>query len=197
VKPLLLASTSRYKQALFAKLGVPFETAAPPFEERLVAGVAPPEQALRLAEGKARSLADQWPDHLIIGADQILAVGDRILTKPGSVAAAVDQLVGLSGRTHALHTAFAILEASSGKVFGDVVTANITFFDNLDRAFLRTLVTRDETTDCVGGYKFEEGGILLMERVETPDPNAIVGLPLIALIAGLRRWGWFDERFAD
>jgi len=196
VKPILLGTTSTYKIGVFEKLGIPFETAAPPFEEHVDEALHPRQLAQTLARGKALSLVNAWPDHLIIGADQVLALDDEVLTKPGSVDAAVAQLQRLSGRTHALHTAFAVLDAATGDAVEDVVTAEISFHANLDPAFLRRMVIADGTTDCVGAYKFERMGILLMERFETPDPNAIVGLPLIALVDALGRWGWLTDRFS-
>lgn len=195
MKPILLATQSKYKIALFETLGIAFETAPPPFEEHHNPKLSPRDLAMGLARGKAVSLADQYPNHLIIGADQVLAFEDQIFSKPGTVDAAVVQLGKLVGKTHALHTAFAVLEPSTGRAVEDVVDAQITFHDRLAPDFLRAMVEADQTTDCVGGYKFESQGVLLMKQVATSDTNAIVGLPLIALVSALAEWGYFQDRF--
>ncbi|MDJ0836448.1 MAG: nucleoside triphosphate pyrophosphatase [Acidobacteriota bacterium] len=195
MKPILLATQSKYKIALFETLGLPFETAAPPFEEFIDPTLHPEQLALTLARGKAESLAEDWPHHLIIGADQVLALGDEVLTKPGTVDKTVAQLKRLSGKTHRLHTAFAIIEPDTGRAVEDAVHASISFHGNLSEDYLRKMVEADKSWDCVGGYKFESRGVMLMSRVETQDTNAIVGLPLIALIEALSIWGFFEERF--
>lgn len=195
MKPLLLATQSRYKIALFEKLGLPFHSASPPFEENLTSPLAPDALALELARGKAQSLSTSYADHVIIGADQVLALGDQILGKPGTVAAAISQLQMLSGKTHQLHTAIAVLDAAQGIWREAVETATISFWPDLDPEFLRSLVERDQTTDCVGAYKFEEGGVLLMESVHVEDPNSIVGLPLMRLARVLSSMGYLAERF--
>lgn len=196
MKPLLLATQSRYKIALFEKLGLPYQAVTPPFDEHLTNALAPAELAQTLARGKAQALTATYPDHVIIGADQVLALGDEVMGKPGSVEAAVEQLMRLTGQTHRLHTAVSVLDAATGQCLEAVETATIRFWPNLNRDFLRTLVERDQTTDCAGAYKFESGGILLMESVQVEDPNAIVGLPLMQLARLLGQLGYLRERFA-
>lgn len=196
MRPLLLATQSRYKIALFEKLGLAFETAAPPFEEVLDGRLAPDDLAQALARGKAESLRATYPEHVIIGADQVLALGDEVMGKPGTVEAAVAQLLRLSGRSHALHTAVSVWDPASGQAYEAIETATIRFWPNLSRDFLRDLVVRDQTIDCAGAYKFECGGILLMESVQVEDPNAIVGLPLMRLARLLDRLGYLRGRFA-
>jgi septum formation protein len=137
VKPILLASQSRYKIALFEKLGLPFTAASPPFEEVLTTALAPAKLAQNLAHGKATALAASYPDHVIIGADQVLALDDDVMGKPGSVEAAVEQLTRLSGRTHRLHTAVSVLDPASGQRLEAVETATIRFWPNLSRDFLK------------------------------------------------------------
>jgi len=195
VKPIVLATQSRYKIAQFKRLGLPFTPMAPPFEERVEPGLAPGVLAERMALGKAQSLAGECPRSVIIGADQVLALGDRIFVKPGTVDKAVEQLLALAGKTHELHTAFALLDAESGDSRTGVVVARIAFHDNLSPEYLRRMATRERSWDCVGGYKYESQGPLLMERVETEDADSIVGLPLLALAAALDRWGYLRERF--
>lgn len=195
MKPILLGTQSSYKKSVFAKLGLAFDIASPPFEEIITPGVPPQEVAAELARGKANSLRENWSEHVIIGADQVLACEGEIFSKPGSVDAAVAQLLKLSGKTHELHTAFCVLDAETGETQEDIETARISFWPDLNADYLRNLVERDQTTDCVGAYKFESGGILLMERVEMEDPNAIIGLPLMRLARALSHWGYLADRF--
>ena len=193
MKPIVLASQSRYKTALFERLGLPFSTAAPAFEEYIVPDLAPSDLAEFLAVEKARSLASAHSHDLIIGADQVLCLGDEIFTKPETTENAVAQLRRLVGKTHCLHTAYAILEMPQGDLVSRVVTSKLRFYADLSPGFLRQLVIQDRTQDCVGAYKFEKHGILLVESVETSDPNAITGLPLISLIADLRQRNYFSK----
>ncbi len=195
MKPLLLGSQSRYKIALFEKLGLPFETASPPFEETELPDELPEEMARRLSLGKAESLVATHPDHVIIGAGQVLALGCKVFHKPGSVEKAVAQLMELSGKIHQLHTAYTILHGTTKRQLTRVVTSQVSILPDLNPDFLRDYVKRDETTDCVGAYKLESGGVLLMDRLETPDPNAIVGLPLMRLAMDLSDFGYLGERF--
>ncbi len=195
--PILLATTSKYKRALFDVLNLPYECEAPPFEEHIHQGADPQTAAQELARGKAQSLADIYPDHLILGADQVLALGPKIFTKPETTEKAVQQLLELSGKTHSLHTAFHLLQPKTGLNITRLVTAKLTFHPNLSPTWLREMVVRDRSQDCVGGYKYESCGIFLMEKIETPDVNAIVGLPLLALIEELGSLGYFPDRFLD
>ena len=195
LKPIVLGTASKYKIGLFRTLGLPFENDGPPFEEKNPQNLGPVALAAALARGKAKSLAAKHPQALIIGADQVLALGDQVFSKPDTTERAVAQLLQLSGRTHCLHTAFAVLDPTSGTLWEDLVTSRITFHANLSEDFLRKTVEQDESWDCVGSYKFESRGILLMEKVETADTNAIVGLPLIALAGVLGDLGYFPTRF--
>jgi len=193
MKSIVLASQSRYKRALFERLGLVFTAAAPAFEESVVPDLSPSELAEFLAVEKARSLASTHAQDLIIGTDQVLCLGDEIFTKPETTQRAVAQLQRLVGKTHCLHTAYALLEMPQGDLVQRVVTSKLRFYGDLSIEFLRRLVIQDKTQDCVGAYKFEEHGILLVESVETPDPNAITGLPLISLVADLRQKNYFSE----
>lgn len=184
---IILATTSKYKRALFEKLGLPFEMAPPPCEEIFHAGLTPAEQALRLAEIKVRSLAGEYPNHRIIGADQVLALGNELFTKPGTVEKAAAQLLRLSGRTHCLHTAYAIYDSAADRLLSRVVTARLRIRSGLDPQLVRKVIQLDQSQDCVGGYKFESRGIQWMSAVRTSDPSSIIGLPLISLGADLRR----------
>lgn len=189
--PLLLASGSRYKKAQLARLGLPFEVQAADVDETPVAAHSPRDNALRLAADKALALASAFPEHLIIGADQVLAFENQILHKPGTPARTLAQLQQLRGKCHTLHTAVYLLCSARGWRQSFCVDAHLTFYADLSDAWLKAMIAADESSDCVGGYKYESRGIALMEKVETSDPNAIVGLPLLALTARLRAWGYF------
>lgn len=195
MKPILLATTSKYKRELFEKLGLAFEMAAPPYEEQVVEGVEPADLASMLATGKAQSLGQTWPDHLIIGADQVLALGQQVFTKPETTERAVAQLLSLSGQTHSLHTAFSLWDPARQKLVSRVVSSQLTFHPRLSPDFLRRMVEEDHSQDCVGAYKFESRGIFLFEKVESSDINAIIGLPLLAMIEELSRFGYFPIAF--
>lgn len=193
MKPILLATQSPYKMALFQRLSLPFETVTPPFEERWNTSEEPGRVAERLALGKAESLAHAYPHHLIIGSDQVLSLDGKIFSKPGTTENAVQQLLELRGKAHLLHTAFALLEPLPLWLESGLVTSELVLFADLSVEYLQSLVVADQTQDCVGGYKFESQGIVLFERVQTPDPNAIVGLPLLSLIGILRGRGYFPS----
>lgn len=193
MKPIVFASQSRYKCALFRRLDLPFTPATPRFEEYVPDDMDPAPMALFLAEQKAGSLRHAYANHLIISADQVLSLGDQIFTKPENQATAVDQLRQLRGHTHWLHTAYTLLETPQGDAVSRVVPAKLRFYADLPTSFLEKIVARDRTEDCVGGYKFEEHGVLFVESVTTPDTNAILGLPLISLIADLRQRGYFPR----
>ncbi len=197
MKPLVLASTSRYKSRILEQLGVTFQCCAPKFDELACDGVSPAQCALDFACAKARSVRKSWPGHVIIGADQTLEFEGEILGKPGSIKNAVAQLQRLSGRTHQLHTAFALLDTDSGREMERLVTSNLRMRSDLDHHYLEDMVRSDQSHDCCGGYKWESKGVFLFEQIETSDPNAIVGLPLIALATGLRDWGYFGDRFTQ
>lgn len=190
MKPILFASQSRYKIALFERLGIPFEIAAPPFEEVHDPSVPAAELAQRLARGKAESLGQAYPDYLIIGSDQVLALGHMVLTKPMTTEKAVAQLLSLCGRAHALHSAFTIYDPERDVHTERIVSAHLTFRSGLSPEFLRRIVEADGSHDCVGGYKVESLGILLIEKMETSDPNAITGLPLIAMVDEMMALGY-------
>ncbi len=185
---LLLASTSKYRKALLERLGLAFEVAAPDLDEQALAGEAPAETALRLAVLKATSMKDRFQDALIIGSDQVAALGAQRLGKPGSHANAVRQLRALSGRTADFHTAVALLDARNGRVQSQVVGCRVTF-RTLDDARIEAYLRREQPYDCAASAKAEGLGIALIARLQTDDPTSLIGLPLIALSAMLENAG--------
>lgn len=177
---LVLASTSRYRRELIARLGLPFRAVAPACDEEAlkVPGMEPRALAAMLARAKAESLRASEPDAVIVGSDQIPALGDVVLSKPGTAAQAEAQLAMLAGRTHELVTAFAVVHA--GSVIEHVDVTRLTMRP-LSAEQIARYVAADAPLDCAGAYKLEARGITLFSRIESDDHSAITGLPLIAL----------------
>lgn len=185
---LVLASGSRYRRELLAKLGLPFETTSPDIDETPKPGEAPAALAMRLAKEKARTLAQSFPRHLIIGSDQVATLDETQLTKPGDRAGAIRQLRSASGRAVTFLTAVCVLDTRTGRLYADLDTTVVRFRPLTD-AMIEAYVDRDRPFDCAGGFKSEGLGIALLEAMETEDPNALVGLPLIRLIRLLEKCG--------
>jgi len=190
VKPptLVLASTSRYRRMLLERLGVPFVVAAPGLDETALAGETPAATALRLAEAKARKVASTHPQALIIGSDQVADCDGAPVGKAGSHAQAVAQLALLSGRTVVFHTGVALLDAASGECQTALVDVRSTY-RVLAPAQIESYLRRERPYDCTGSVRSEALGIALLERVESDDPTALIGLPLIRLTTMLRAAG--------
>ncbi len=187
-RKLVLASTSVYRRQLLERLGIPFESAAPQADEAPLQGEAPRDTALRLAQAKARAVGPQFPHALIIGSDQVASSGGRILNKPGSHANAVDQLTWLSGRTADFDTGICLLDSRTGAVAAQVVPCKV-HFRTLTAARIEAYLRREQPYDCAGSAKAEGLGIALIARIESDDPTALIGLPLIALIGFLEAAG--------
>jgi septum formation protein len=186
---LVLASTSRYRRALLERLGLEFEQAAPGVdEERFKAAVPDPrELAVRLARAKAEAVAARFPDAVVVGSDQVGALGAERLDQPGSAARAAEQLARLSGRTHELVTAVCVVAGERAWEHTDVARLTAR---SLEAEEIRRYVALDDPVDCAGSYKLERAGIALFERVECADHSAITGLPLIWLTGTLRALGF-------
>ena len=177
---LVLASTSRYRRELLERLGLRFETANPETDEAPLAGESPSATATRLAILKARAVALQFPDALIIGADQVASCEGVILDKPGTHENARRQLTHMSGKAARFDTAVALLDAASGFVASRVVPCDVVI-RQLRPAQIENYLLREQPYDCAGSAKSEGLGIALMERMDAEDPTALIGLPLIAL----------------
>jgi septum formation protein len=183
---LILASTSRYRAALLDRLGLPYKAVAPAYEEENDLPLAPPDLVRHLAKQKAASVRPDYPNAVIIGSDQVLAIDGGILGKPGTAAAAAAQLARMSGRQLDLVTGLCVLDDDGG-MHGHVETVRL-HLRELTPAMIRHYVRRDAPLDCAGSFKIEALGITLFDQVITTDPTAIEGLPLIALtrlLAGL------------
>jgi septum formation protein len=186
--PLILASTSPYRRALLQRLGWPFSVAPPRVDESALPGEAPSATAVRLAEAKARSVATQRPDGLVIGSDQVADCDGTTISKPADHDDAVRILTALSGRTIVFHTGVALLDAPAGDLQRACVDVSSTFRE-LSRREIEAYLAREKPYDCAGAVKSEALGIALFERIDSDDPTALIGLPLIALTRMLRARG--------
>jgi septum formation protein len=185
---LILASTSRYRRELLQRLRVPFDVEAPDVDETAAPGEAPRELALRLALAKARAVAQRHPDAVVIGSDQVAECGGEALGKPGGHANAVAQLRRMSGQRVVFHTALAVARVASG--FEGVELAPVVVrFRKLGDAEIESYLRAEQPYDCAGSAKSEGLGIALLEAIESDDPTALVGLPLIRTCALLRAAG--------
>ncbi len=185
---LILASTSPYRRELLSRLQLPFETISPDVDETPLPGEAPEALALRLAEAKARAVAALHPDALVIGSDQVAVLDGAIYGKPGTHERAVRQLQTMRGRTVNFFTGLALVNGRDGRAQIQGIPTLVTFralSDGEIEAYLR----REQPYNCAGSAKSEGLGIALLERMEGSDPNALIGLPLIALCDMLRHEG--------
>jgi septum formation protein len=185
---LVLASTSRYRRALLERLGLPFTTAAPNVDESPLPDERPGETALRLSEAKARGVASDFPGALVIGSDQVADCDGRPIGKPGNHEAAFAMLVALSGRTVVFHTGLALLDASTGRCATALVDVRSTY-RHLNAGEIGAYLARERPYDCAGAVRSEGLGIALFEAIESDDPSALIGLPLIRLCGMLRDAG--------
>jgi septum formation protein len=189
VSDLVLASTSPYRRELLARLGLPFRTRAPMCDEDELkaAGLPLTELAAALARAKAESLRGVEPTSVLLGSDQVAAIDDRVLGKPGTVERAAEQLEALAGRTHLLVTAVALLREGRLQSHVDVTRLSMR---PLSRAQIQRYVAADAPLDCAGSYRIEARGITLFDKIESADHTAIVGLPLIAVTSMLAALGY-------
>jgi septum formation protein len=185
---LVLASTSPYRRALLQRLGVHFSVADPEVSEERRPGEAPENMAGRLAEAKARAVANRFPDSLIVGSDQVAVSDGEILGKPLTHANAVRQLSTLSGREAVFHTAVCVHNTRTGVARVRVVPCRVTF-RRLGAAAIERYLAREQHYDCAGSAKSEGLGIALIAKMESEDPSALLGLPLIALVDLLHEQG--------
>ena len=183
---LVLASTSRHRRAQLEALGVEHLAVAPTYDEDHARPLAPDAMAIEFARGKAESLAREYPDALIVGADQTMS---EPLTKPQTVERAVEQLMLLQGRTHQLFSAVALHDAARGTTAHRLVVHHMTMRP-LTRALAEAYVARERPLDCVGSYRIEGTGALLFTAMAGDDHTAIVGLPIAAMTSLLAEAGY-------
>lgn len=183
-RPLWLASSSRYRRELLARLGLPFEHRSPDIDESRRPGEAPADLARRLARAKAEAIAANVPDAWVIGSDQVCALGDDCLGKPGSLDGQRAMLERLSGNTVTFFTAVCI--AGPNGVRYEHLDQTRCVFRSLSSADIDSYVEAEPATDCAGGFKSESLGMTLLQRLETIDPTALIGLPMIWVAETLR-----------
>jgi septum formation protein len=187
---LILASTSMYRRDLLARLGAPFRQQAPDVDETAHPGETPLQLAVRLAGAKARAVAAAHAHALVIGSDQVADCDGRILGKPGDRANARRQLAASSGRSVVFHTAVCVIDTRpQPPAQFHAVDRTTVVFRALAAAEIERYLAREAPFDCAGSFKAEALGIALFERIETRDPTALIGLPLIALCRLLREAG--------
>ncbi len=184
--PLILASTSPYRRMLLERLHLPFECVAPGVDEAAMPDEAPLDLALRLARAKAEAVAHRHPDAVVIGSDQVALCGDTVLGKPGDAERAARQLRLMSGQTVVFHSAVAVLHHGQATVWSVPTHCHLR---ELDDAAITRYLQLERPFDTAGSAKVEGLGITLMESIESVDPTALIGLPLISLTTQLRQAG--------
>ncbi len=187
---LVLGSTSRYRRELLTRLTGKFRVVSPDVDETPLSNEIPAALAVRLANSKAAFVAARCPGAVVIGSDQVADLSGSVLGKPGSVDNAFRQLSACSGRDVVFHTALCVIDARSTHLiqFEAIDTTRVTF-RKLDAHEISRYIEREMPLDCAGSFKSEGLGIALFERIETNDPTALIGLPMIALCKLLRDAG--------
>ncbi|HXY97848.1 MAG TPA: nucleoside triphosphate pyrophosphatase [Steroidobacteraceae bacterium] len=187
--PLILASTSPWRRELLARLAVDFEVVAPEIPEEHLPGESPTDRALRLATAKAQAVSTRHPHALVLGSDQVATSGGEVLDKPGDARRCREQLRRLSGHTAHFYTACVLLGAREGPHLAHVDTTTVVFRE-LSAGEIDRYVEREQPFDCAGGFRAEALGIALFDCIESQDPTALIGLPLIWLAGALRAAGF-------
>ena len=186
---LVLASSSTYRKELLSRLQLPFDTVAPAIDETPLSGEMPEQTALRLAREKAFAVTSSSPGAIVIGSDQVATLDGEQIGKPGTHDVALEQLKKMRGRKVVFHTALCLCDTrAGGSVQVENVRTFVTFRDLPDHeldAYLRI----EQPYDCAGSAKNEGLGIAIIESIESTDPTALTGLPMIALCSMLRRAG--------
>ena len=186
--PLVLGSTSPYRRELLSRLRLPFEVAAPDVDESALSGERPAGMACRLALAKAKAVATRFPNAVVIGSDQVAELAGQALGKPGTHDRAVAQLRLMRGKAVVFQTAVAVVRRDTGFEQLALALVRVKFRDLADseiEAYLRA----ETPYDCAGSAKSEGLGIALLEGIESDDPTALVGLPLIRTCRLLRAAG--------
>jgi len=183
-RPLWLASSSRYRRELLARLGLPFEHRSPDIDESRLPGETPDALARRLARAKAEAIAAVTPEAWVIGSDQVCALGDECLGKPGTLEGQRKMLARLAGNTVSFYTAVSIV--GPGGARHEHLDETRCVFRELSSEDIEAYVGAEPATDCAGGFKSESLGMTLLERLETVDPTALIGLPMIWVAGTLR-----------
>ena len=185
---LILASTSPFRRAILEKLGIDFEVASPQTDETVLNGETPQQLVERLAIAKAKAVADQQREGLVIGSDQVSVIDGVIIGKPGDHAAATKQLKAASGKRITFYTGLALINAATGNTQSEVVPFHV-IFRQLSDSQIENYLRKEQPYNCAGSFKSEALGICLFEKLEGDDPNTLMGLPLIHLVRMLEKEG--------
>lgn len=186
--PFILASGSPYRASLLARLGLAFSTESPGVDEAAIAGELPRARALRLAHAKAAAVASRTPEAWVLGSDQVAVCRGQVHDKPGNAARCREQLVASSGEAVEFHTAVVLLRHGLPSVFEHVDFTRVRF-RQLDPDEIARYVEIDRPFDCAGGFRSEGLGAALLHSIETQDPAALIGLPIIWVARALREAG--------
>jgi MAF protein len=186
---LVLASSSPFRKELLHKIYTHFDAESPDIDESQKNGETPLGLSTRLAFEKANALSSNYPNHLIIGSDQVAMLGDTQLTKPGSHEKSVKQLTLSSGKTITFYTSVCVLNSQTGESITEVDTCKV-YMKTLSQGEIEHYVERDRPYGCAAAFKSEGLGIALFEKIVGDDPNALVGLPLIKLTQILSTMGY-------
>ena len=185
---LILASTSRYRRELLERLHLPFDVVSPEVDEAALAGETPAALAQRLALAKAHAVAQRHPNAVVIGSDQVADLAGEAIGKPGTHERAVAQLQRMRGNSVVFHTAVAVVCAAKAYAAAALVPVTVRF-RQLDDAEIERYLRAEQPYDCAGSAKAETLGIALLDAIESNDPTALVGLPLIKTCTLLREAG--------
>ena len=187
-RPLILGSTSAYRRELLSRLRIPFSVASPEVDEAALAEETPAAMATRLALAKARAVAHRFPQAVVIGSDQVADLDGLALGKPGNFERATAQLQQMRGKTVVFQTALAVVCLETGFEQHDLASVRVQFRDLSDAEITHYLLA-ETPYDCAGSAKSEGLGIALLESIDSDDPTALVGLPLIRTCKLLRAAG--------
>ncbi|TFY96515.1 Maf family nucleotide pyrophosphatase [Ramlibacter rhizophilus] len=187
-RPVVLGSTSRYRRELLQRLHLGFEVASPEVDETPLPGETPEALARRLAVAKARAVAARYPQAAVIGSDQVADLDGQALGKPGTHERAFEQLTRMSGRCVVFHTAVAVVCQATGFERLSLAPVQVRF-RTLAPQEIDAYLRAEQPYDCAGSAKSEGLGIALLDSIDSDDPTALVGLPLIRTCALLREAG--------
>ncbi|MDZ7288634.1 MAG: Maf family protein [candidate division KSB1 bacterium] len=190
IPELILVSTSSYRRKLLEQLGLPFRAVAPKFEENHLDFSDPRDLVKALSRGKAMSVAGEFPNAILIGSDQAVWFDGKILGKPGNAVRALEQLQRLRGKLHKFYMGLFLYHTGIKQSQEFLVSGSASLRRDLTDEELRAYIELDKPFDCAGAAKIEGRGLMLYETLICDDWSAIIGLPLMTLTTGLRKWGY-------
>lgn len=188
MQPIVLASSSPYRKALLARLGLPFTTLSPDIDESPLPLESPEQLVKRLAEQKALAVRPKALQHIIIASDQVASIDGKILTKPCNHQNAINQLTLCSNKTVTFYTGLALLNTRLDTL-QSTVENYVAHFRRLNASCIERYLRKEQPYDCAGSFKMEGLGISLFEKLQGDDPNTLMGLPLIKLVSMLAKEG--------